>query len=76
MTAAIQFHPFDGPGITDGLLTPEGIVRILVHLPQLTRKEATAPVGLMHHAETTVALDATRHETPVLALLSDLIDLL
>ena len=66
-------HLFDGPGVADRLLTPEGIVRILIHVPQFATEESAAPVGLTHHTQIAVLLHATWHQRPVLAVLAYLV---
>ena len=75
VTAVVHFHTLDGPRVADGLLAPEGIVAVLIHLPELTGEETTAPVGLAHHSQTAVALHAARHQRPVFLLGANLVGL-
>ena len=70
------FHLLDRPCVAHCLLAPEGVVAVLIHLPKFTGKETTAPIGLAHHAQTAVRIDAARYERPVFLLCANLVGLL
>ena len=75
VASTVVLHLFDGPGVADCLLTPEGVVRILIHVPQLAAEESAAPVGLAYHTQISVLLHAAWHQRPVLTVLANLVHL-